>query len=410
MEHVFAPDDDLKTYLHGTHRLIAPAQTVARIRPLMAQMGITRVANVTGLDRIGVPVVMVCRPNARTLAVSQGKGLDLDAATASGLMEAAELYHAEHIAQPVLLGSLAELSPTHRFADLAHLPRVSDRFSPNLVMLWIEGQDLISGEARWLPFETVCTNLTQPAPPGFGCFASGSNGLASGNSLTEAICHGICEVIERDATTLWHASPDARTQTGLDLTSVDDPACCEVMALLVAAGFQTTVWDMSSDTGVPAFYCMINDLRDPSGHQGVGMGAHPSRAIALLRALTEAVQVRMTYISGARDDLTALEFTPHARAMRAQHRANWRAAHRPLRDFAAISQYVDGVFSGDLAWLLSRLAAIGIREVVAVDLTKPALGLSVVRVVIPGLEGADDQPAYTPGPRARQIAASTACA
>jgi ribosomal protein S12 methylthiotransferase accessory factor YcaO len=27
-------------------------------------MGITRVANVTGLDSVGIPVVMVCRPNS----------------------------------------------------------------------------------------------------------------------------------------------------------------------------------------------------------------------------------------------------------------------------------------------------------------------------------------------------------
>lgn len=60
-------------------------------------MGITRVADVTGLDRIGIPVVMVCRPNARSLAVSQGKGIDIEAATVSGLMESVELYHAEHI-------------------------------------------------------------------------------------------------------------------------------------------------------------------------------------------------------------------------------------------------------------------------------------------------------------------------
>ena len=60
-------------------------------------MGITRIANVTGLDRIGIPVVMVCRPNARSIAVSQGKGLDMDAAIVSGLMESAELYHAEQI-------------------------------------------------------------------------------------------------------------------------------------------------------------------------------------------------------------------------------------------------------------------------------------------------------------------------
>ena len=92
-----------KAYRRGTHRTVDPAATLARLQPHLAGMGITRIANVTGLDRIGVPVVMVCRPNARSLAVSQGKGLTLDAAKASGVMEAIELYHAEHIELPLKL-------------------------------------------------------------------------------------------------------------------------------------------------------------------------------------------------------------------------------------------------------------------------------------------------------------------
>ncbi len=76
----------------GAPRRCPPRKTLARLTPFFSAMGITRVANVTGLDNIGIPVVMVCRPNSRGLAVSQGKGLDLDSAKVSGLMEAAELF------------------------------------------------------------------------------------------------------------------------------------------------------------------------------------------------------------------------------------------------------------------------------------------------------------------------------
>lgn len=61
-----------KRYTTGTHRDRAPEETVARVRGLLPALGITRIANVTGLDRIGMPVVMVCRPNSRSLAVAQG--------------------------------------------------------------------------------------------------------------------------------------------------------------------------------------------------------------------------------------------------------------------------------------------------------------------------------------------------
>jgi len=127
---------------------VSPRETIARLRPLIPRMGITRVANVTGLDRIGIPVVTVCRPNARSLAVSQGKGVDLDAATVSGLMEAAELYHAEHVELPLKLGSQAELQSSHRFVDIDRLPHVAGgRFHRDLVTLWVEGRDLVTDES-----------------------------------------------------------------------------------------------------------------------------------------------------------------------------------------------------------------------------------------------------------------------
>src|SRR3990172_2594314 len=98
-----------KAYWLGTHRSVSPEETVARLRPLMTAMGITRGANLTGLDRIGVPVVAVCRPNSRSIAVAQGKGLTLEAAKASGLMEATETFHAERIDRPLKLSSLEEM-------------------------------------------------------------------------------------------------------------------------------------------------------------------------------------------------------------------------------------------------------------------------------------------------------------
>ncbi|MFD2442135.1 hypothetical protein ACFSS8_22245 [Paracoccus kondratievae] len=66
-----------KQHRRGTHRTVPPAQTLARLTALMPAIGITRLANLTGLDRIGLPVTMACRPNARSLVVAQGKGWTL---------------------------------------------------------------------------------------------------------------------------------------------------------------------------------------------------------------------------------------------------------------------------------------------------------------------------------------------
>src|SRR6266513_960596 len=219
--------------------------TLKRALRLAPVMGITRVANVTGLDSVGIPVVMVCRPNSRSVAVSQGKGIDLTSARASGLMEAAELYHAETITLPLRLATYEELRYQHNVVEIDELARSSvSHFHPNLRILWCEGRDLFNEENVFVPYEMVHTNYTTPLPDGHGCFTATSNGLASGNNTIEAISHGICEVVERDATTLWKLCDDEKLETKrLDLRSVDDPICEEILGKLERAGLSVAVWD-----------------------------------------------------------------------------------------------------------------------------------------------------------------------
>src|SRR5438132_3474905 len=139
-----------KAYRAGTHRSVAPEETIRRAWRLAPIMGITRIGNVTGLDVVGVPVVTVIRPNARSLAVAQGKGLTLAAAKASGLMESVETHHAERITLPLKLGSYEEMQGTHRVVDVTQLNRPRDSaFHPSLPLLWIEGHDLLQQEPVW---------------------------------------------------------------------------------------------------------------------------------------------------------------------------------------------------------------------------------------------------------------------
>src|SRR5437868_3461455 len=71
--------------LGGTVRADAVANSLARARAVMPALGITRLANVTGLDHVGVPTWMAVRPLALSLSVSQGKGLTHDLAKISAL-------------------------------------------------------------------------------------------------------------------------------------------------------------------------------------------------------------------------------------------------------------------------------------------------------------------------------------
>jgi ribosomal protein S12 methylthiotransferase accessory factor len=250
----------------------------------------------------------------------------------------------------------------------------------------------------------VHTNYTLPLPTGSGCFPASSNGLASGNHLLEAINHGICEVIERDAVAVWdHLDKARRERTRLDLGTVDDHDCADILERLERAGFAVGVWDATTDVGIASFYCLVTDRRQENAHSGAGAGTHPARAIALLRALTEAIQVRTTYISGSRDDRRPAEFTAPALEQKLRRARGLMAGPAAQRDFRHVPSHEAATCADDLDWMLDRLRVAGIAEVVTFDLTGPEVGVPVVRVVIPGLEGPDDHDTYVPGPRARRF-------
>jgi YcaO-like protein with predicted kinase domain len=395
-----------KRYRRGTDRIVPPEATLARVRPLLPVMGITRIANVTGLDRIGIPVVMVSRPNARSISVSQGKGLELPAAKASGVMEAIETYHAETITLPLKYASFGELCYNHPMVDIAGLPFCAgSRWRDDLAMLWIEGRELRSSEPVWLPYELVSANYTLPLPPGSGCFAANTNGLASGNSLAEAICHGLCELIERDATTLWRVrSPAARRARSIDPATIDDVDCRDLLDRFERAGVAVRIWDATTDVGVACFQCLIMGSHAQDADPEFGAGCHPRREVALCRALTEAAQARTTYIVGARDDLASELYEDDVRASRAKEAQDLFEEPSPVCEFGATPSWDADTVEDDLEEILRRLQQAGLHQAAFVDLTKPAFRLPVARVVVPGLEGAYHEIGdYLAGPRALAV-------
>jgi ribosomal protein S12 methylthiotransferase accessory factor len=397
-----------KLYLDGTHRTVEPATTLERLRPLLPMIGVTRVAVITGLDVIGLPVVMVCRPNGRSLSVSQGKGADLPAAKASGIMEAAEAWHAEHVLLPLRLATYRELRTVANVVDVELLLRRSrSRFHPDLPIQWIEGTDVLTAKRVWVPYECVHLDFRSSSPEGSGCFAMTSTGLAAGNHQLEAVSHALCEVVERDALALWdERGAGDRASRRLDLDTVDDPVCRRLLDDYERAGVGVAVWDLTTDVGLPVFSATIVD-RHPSLPRrlpaAIGAGCHPDRAVALSRTLAEAAQSRLTVIAGSRDDCPPAYYDrisdPDAIA---RHLAP--LDEQGKRSFADVAHLPAESIDEDVAHELDALKAVGASQVILVDLTRPDIGIPVVRMVVPGLEGwADRGDGIVPGARQRAL-------
>jgi YcaO-like protein with predicted kinase domain len=394
-----------KGYKNGTHRLVAPEQTLARIRPLARSMGITRVANITGLDVIGIPVIAVMRPNSRSIAVAQGKGLDLTAAKVSGLMESIENYHAENVRAPLQLASCRDMLERGPCLNLEAVPRVNgSTLSRATRMLWLQGHEIFSSTPLWVPFELVHTNYSLPLPTCSGALMMSDSGVASGNDPLEATSHAICELVERDAMTLFQfETAEAKRARRVALDSILDPDCRSVLERYAKADVQVAVWNVTSDVGIPTFVCTILDGESGQWRAlgpASGSGAHPCREIALLRALTEAAQVRLTVIAGSRDDIGMGAYRRGRDRAALAEAARVFADETPLR-FERVPTHTTESLNDDVAWELARLRGVGIEQVAVVDLSLPEYGISVVRVIVPGLEGMHDAPGFTPNKRVR---------
>jgi ribosomal protein S12 methylthiotransferase accessory factor len=388
-------------------RTVPAEATLARLTPHLERMGITRVANITGLDRIGVPVVTACRPNARSLAVSQGKGLSLAAAKVSAIMEAAELFHAEMVRGPLLWARAEELAGERACIDPLRLPRSATAPGHDGPLPWIAGEDLARGGTLLVPFACASADYTLPGEAlGPGLLMT-TSGLGAGNERDEAIVQGLVELIERDAVTLWrHQGPAYRRASTVDLTTVGDATLQALLERLFGAGLSVRAWDATSDLAVPVFLCLLAGSDQDEADPEFGAGCHPRPAVALLRALLEAAQARLTFIAGSRDDMGADLYDWARRGRRRREALRW--LHEPVtaRPFPSMPDPGAPSPSVDLRLLLSALEAARLRDVAVVDLTRAEIGIPVVRVVAAGLEGPSDAPDYVPGRRAAALAAT----
>jgi YcaO-like protein with predicted kinase domain len=387
-----------KGFYHGTHRTAPPEQTLQRIWAAAPTVGLTRLADVTGLDRIGIPTVVGHRPNAPTLAVSGGKGFTRLAATVSAGMEAVEIWHAENLLVDVVHASFAELDredatmPEH-LLPLTRNP-LFDRHRPEP---WVWGWDLVTQRRTAVPYATVSMgNSDHRATRRWLPFAAGSNGLAGGNHLLEAVAAGLLEVVERDAVACSRVA-DGGMSARVALDTVTDPLVRSLIDQFDDAGVSAYLFDCTVDTAVPTYMAVVADRIDASMGLYRGYGAHLDPDIAMIRALTEAAQARLLLIAGSRDDYFGRD-----------QRMNRTMGDDRRRTFDDIPETADAgrhagaasdSFGEDITRVVQRLVSAGLSSVVVVDLTHPGVGIPVARVVVPGLEGyVFDY--YQPGPRA----------
>ena len=349
-----------------------------------ALCGVTRLADVTGLDFIGLPVFQAIRPWSRALSVHQGKGLTPEAAKMGALMEAVESHCAETFAAQSHECPFDALAPDERAPALADF--AADRDDPPRdaeSLSWVAARRLATGETIWAPFDVVSLDFTRP---GDWRLDRSSVGLGARFDREGATVTAILEAVERDADRAWRAtSIEHRSLRRVDTASIPYPWFQSLRDRITARGLLLSVYHLPAVIAVPAFMCEIVEPGASEADRQIvgGSAAHPSPEQALLKSVAEAAQSRLTVISGARDDI----FYPARQGRRGygiglglplppgfRSRA-WEAVASGFNPSGEIT-------SGRCA---SLLAEAGYPDAAVIDISPPELDAVVVKVVVPGL-------------------------
>ncbi|MFI7601261.1 YcaO-like family protein [Actinoplanes sp. NPDC049681] len=400
----------------GTHRECTSAQTYERVRPHLRRMGVTRVAEITWLDRIGIPVYNAIAPRSNDIiSVYNGKGLSPEDARTSAVMEAVERFSAGLPIRPAAIASYEELVKAGRTVldPRENLVALSRHYREDTPISWVEAHDLLSGETVLVPQGCVAYSLASHEPPTYEI--STTNGLASGNNPEEAICHALTELVERDSMTTAELvsnllcqilekgvraerQPEQVTDLLKEIHPHVNPESLPPKALALvqqfrAAGLQLRIVHITSDLGIPSFLVATDEEISPTTSKGHGgFGTHPDAEVAVIRAITECAQSRVVDIQAMREDIRlpdeqVSKYQKHVQRSSTIDKGAW--AWRPVRkvvDFADIPTWRTADVMDDLRLMLDRLRERGIRRALVVDLSPPEIPVTVVRVIVPQLE------------------------
>jgi YcaO-like protein with predicted kinase domain len=366
---------------------------------LAQAMGVTRVARITGLDRTGVEVACAVRPGGHVLQVCNGKGLSAEEASLGALFETAELWAAENVSPGRLVwGSRNELdgrlgafwsATALGSAGTLVVPRL---WSDAVRCAWRQAQELHSGRTVWVPAQGVYCPPSGSAQLGPVSVTWTSNGSGAHPEVRKAQLHALLEATERDQ--LARALPGGWTEEGVRRRMLRTPGLQQKAPLAAALaqalrerGFGVYLFDATPHArtpgavGLPVAAAVLVDLEEGPVPLTAGYACALGRDTALLRALLEAAQSRLTDIHGAREDVAATDRSA------ARDFADACASVRPKRQASDMPDFSRdaGSPARGLRRVLEHLRRAGFTQVAAVPLDAPVPGLHVQRVVVPGM-------------------------
>ena len=383
-------------FIKGTYRVKDPVDTYDSNEEKLRTAGITRITEITHLDRVKIPVFSSIRPTAQSGGVSvyAGKGATVEQARASAMMEGFERYSAEKQdidQEKISISAYNEIKNDSVLnpRDLL-LPKSFENQNIEMQKLeWIEAEEIISESPILVPANAVFHPYIpnrEIKPSAMAMFKGNTNGLASGNVIEEAVLHGIFEVVERDAWSIFELTKRNKKQINLD--TIENETVSELVEKFTSQGIKIKLMDITADLKIPTIVASADDtvLKD-AALLTLGVGTHLNPEIAAIRALSEVAQSRATQIHGTREDTVRADF---------MRKAGYENMKRTNKDYfveedekinlSDIENKITGSIKRDIEVSIEEVQKAGLDKVIYYDLTREEIGVNVARVIIPKAE------------------------
>lgn len=382
---------------NGT-RLKAPKDVLQVLEPLVGPFSpIVTVIENGGEDRIGLPVfqsLMASNPLEKSYIVHGGKGTDYYQAKLSAIGEAYERYNARmHGNETLITACYADLSRQVMALDPKTLcldPSYPFPYSDDKAIEWVEGWSLTQGKKALIPANATFF-IYQPSDPALNFIPQDTSGLASGASIEEAVYQGLSEVIERDSYVI-HYRQRLVSDT---ITIPSHHPLSSLVKHLEERGIRLHLKLLRNDTPVYVVHATSEDVNGNFPIYTHGSGASLNPWVAIQRAITETVQLRVTQI------ILAKGLAPEEIASRTDPYFSWGAGKKEWLsnllddgrdDKISLADLPDnslGDIKRNIEFVVDRLSSNG-YHVYAVNLSRADNPITTVRVVIPGMQPLDD--------------------
>ncbi len=373
--------DAIKQATDDQDKILQPEKTVAMVKERMAAMQLKILDRTVRIDngRLDIPVFFsTCGHDARAVIGTQkqmGKGATPAQAEASAVMELAERFsffsfyknqdhtqlgtYGQFADQAIAFDQIAK-SVHDESGDLA----VSKRMFESLPLRWTGAWSLTRGKEVLVPLDWFYA-------------INAFNGPSAGNCVEEALCQGICEIVERHVSSVISRQ---RISTPLiDPDSSTDRLVREMLGKYATAGIKAVISDFTLDMGIPSIGILAYDPATfPDRSEIVWTaGTTPSPEKALSRALTEVAQLAGDFNSGSNYVASGLpKFT------RLQDAAYVINAPGPIR-LADLPDISNPNIRIEVEACIQALAQRNF-EVLVVDTKHPQLAVPAFYTIVPG--------------------------